>query len=75
VKRTELDAFLARHGGISVCGDGPNGPSYVTEDGWTVWLPLDRPTVMEARSPQVCDRCGMYHNHDGPGLCYNPRDL
>jgi hypothetical protein len=43
MKRAELDDFLARHGGISVCGDGPNGPSYVTEDGWLVFLPLDRP--------------------------------
>jgi hypothetical protein len=69
LKRAELDDFLARHGGISIAGDGPNGPSYITEDGWTVRLPLDRPDVMEVASPYVCDTCGHRHTHDGGGYC------
>lgn len=71
MKQAELDTFLTRHGGIAVCGDGANGPSYVTEDGWTVFLPLDRDEVV-VRGP-VCGHCGIRHTHDEPGGCYDPR--
>ena len=69
VKRAELDDFLKRHGGIEVAGDGPNGPSYVTADGWTVFLPLDRDEAV-VRSPIWALR--MSHTHDEPGGCYDP---
>jgi hypothetical protein len=34
-------ACVTDHGEVVICGDGPDGPSYTYEDGWTLFVPLD----------------------------------
>ena len=67
MKRSEVESFLKRHGGVAVCGDSPSGPMYQTADGWSVFVPLDSDEVV-VRGP-ICPTCGWRHTHDEGGYC------
>jgi hypothetical protein len=51
VKRQDVNAFIAEHGGIRICGDGPDGPTYTLTDGWILFVPVVG-KVAKARPPQ-----------------------